>query len=142
MSNLAYSRVSALARLGTMVGAVPLLAPVFKLFQNNFTPLDTSILADFTIATFSGYADVAAPFLSPGLDPQNVPVAPVQCIYSTDGITPGVAYGVYVVDSTGALVAAARFDGAPYNFADAGDQLVFTILFGMDEGTVTISIGP
>jgi hypothetical protein len=142
MSALVYGTASELARLTTMIGAVPLLAPTFHLFENNITPLSTSLIGDFVEATFSGYAAVAAPFLAPGLDPNNNPVAPVQCVYITDGITPGVAYGVYILDSAGHLVAASKFDNAPYNFAVAGDQLVFTILFGLDLGTVTVSIGP
>jgi hypothetical protein len=141
-SPLAYSKVSALARLATMLGAAPLLAPVIKLFQNDFTPTPTSVIGDFTIASFSGYADVTGAFGAPGIDPSGNAVAPHPCVWSTDGVTPGAAYGLYIVDSAGNLVAGARFDDAPYNFVNAGDQLVCTLLFGMQLGNVTVSLGP
>jgi hypothetical protein len=142
MSAFIYNIVEELVRLTTAVGAVPLLAPTFHLFENNFTPTPTSLLADYVEATFSGYAAVATAFGTPGLDPNNIPVAPAPVTYITTGVTPGVAYGIYILDSTGALVAGSRFDGAPFNFAVAGDQLVGTVLFGLDEGTFTVAIGP
>jgi hypothetical protein len=141
-SPLAYSKVSALARLTTMLGAVPLLAPVFKLFQNDFTPTPSSLIGDFTVCTFGGYADATGAFLTPGLDPSGNAVAAKPCAFTGDGTSSGVAYGIYVVGSTGDLVAAARFDNAPYNFVNLGDQLVLTLLFGMDQGDATVIIGP
>jgi hypothetical protein len=142
MSAFVYNIVEELTRLATAVGAVPLLAPTVHLYQNNFTPTPTSLLADFTECTFSGYAAVAAPFGTPGLDVTNIPVAPLPVTFITDGVTPGVAYGIYIVDSAGHLVCGARFDAAPYNFAIAGDLLSGVILFGLDQGTMTVAVGP
>lgn len=142
MSSLAYGKVTALARLATMVGAAPLLAPVLKLFSNNFTPDANTILADFTECAFGGYVAGTDPFGAPGLDPSGIPVAPLPFLFTTNATPPGQAYGVYIVDSAGAYVAGGRFDPAPVAFASPGDLLSGVILFSYEQGTITIAIGP
>jgi hypothetical protein len=142
MSALAYQVPTLLTRLATMVGAAPLLAPVIHLFQNNIIPGPNTVLADLVECTFSGYVVVTGPFLAPGLDQSGVPAAPLRFLFTTDGVTPGVAYGLYIEDSAGHLVAAGQFDGAPYNMALAGQILEGSVMFSFQEGTITVSVGP
>lgn len=142
MDALVYSTINSLLRLTTMVTAVPFIATHLKLYQNDFTPNDNSILADFTEATFGGYAPMAITFAAPGLDQSQTPVAPAPFLFTADGTLAGQAFGAYLLDSTGKLVCGGRFGAAPYNFAHAGDQLAGTLLFGMENGSVTVAVGP
>lgn len=141
MDPLVYSTINGLVRLAALIGAVPFVAPVLKMFENDFVPLASSILTDFTECTFGGYADITLTWGAPGLDGSNTPVAPAPVLYTGDGTTEGFAYGVYLLTSTGLYVAAARFTDR-VKFSNAGDQLAGTLLFGLNSGTMSIAMGP
>lgn len=143
MSQGIYNRVTAKARLATMVGAVPLLAPHMKLYSNDFTPLPTSILGDFTEATFGGYTMQAPTFSAPVYDQNGIPAAPMGPVtFTCDGSSSGFAYGWYLIDSTGALVCAGRFDNAPLSFVSNGDAAVLFLMFGLTDAQLTVAQGP
>jgi hypothetical protein len=91
-----------------------------RLFSNNYTPVETSTLANFTEVTGGGYLAID---LAPGTwmfvqgDPTTADY-PEQTFAFT-GVTgaPGTVYGYYLVDTvTGLLIGAERFPGAavPY----------------------------
>jgi hypothetical protein len=95
--------------------------PKYRLFQNDITPTPESVAADFTVATFDGYADKIF----------TMPSGPFRDVdgsfYFTGGgtwtmsgsTTPNVIYGSYVLDFTGAnLIFAQRFD-TPVPMVDA-----------------------
>ena len=141
MSLLVYSRIKQIAELAALVAAVPFIAPKLRLYSNDFTPLPTSILGDFTAATFGGYAEDTLAWGAVGLDGSNTPVAPAPYVFTCDGTSAGIVYGAYLIDSTGAYVCASRF-ATPVNFAVNGDQLAGTVLFGLASGSFNIAVGP
>lgn len=88
-----------------------------RLFQNNITPDDDTVLADFTEATFGGYAAVAitraamgAPAISSHVAYSTKSVAPVFTCTSGSAQT---VYGWYLESNTShKCVATQRFDAA------------------------------
>jgi hypothetical protein len=100
-------------------------AGTVKLFQNNFTPNKSSLLADFTECDFTGYADVdIADWNDPYVDDEGSVsiVAPIATFAATGSAVTNLAYGWYYVTTGGALVMGERFD-EPVNFAASGNTL-------------------
>lgn len=74
------------------------------LFANNYTPTGSSVKADLTLPTFTGYALSAAltwgtPFVR-GDGKVVVPAASVQFV-CTDAVTPNQIYGYYIESNPG-----------------------------------------
>lgn len=85
------------------------------LFQNDYTPIDGSILSNFLEASFDGYAPVDANGWS---DPLFVsPRALIQataCNYAKSaGSIGNLIYGYYILDQAGNLLWAERDPSAP-----------------------------
>lgn len=80
----------------------PFNALTLALYQNNLTPTPGNVLADFTIADYDGYANVAGvTFSSPYYDTDGTALAigadaPFICTGST---TPNTIYGYLYVDA-------------------------------------------
>jgi len=102
-----------------------------RLYKNNVTPGETTVLADFTQADYTGYAAQNAVFPVFTTD-VNGKASSGPLIFDFLGPTSGAAqdvYGWYLV-STGTgtkLVAAARFTGAPKNLATTADHAKFDV---------------
>jgi hypothetical protein len=142
MSKFALTFASQKTRLTTMVGAIPLLAPKMGLFKNNIIPTEVNVLADFIEADFTGYAQQTPVFGSVVLDENGVPVAPLSAQFTQTGVViVNVVYGMFLLDSTGALVGAAAFD-APRAFNAIGDFEICNLLFGLGAGTNNTVVGP
>ena len=99
-----------------------------KLFKNDYTPVHTSALANFTECDVAGYADVLvvfgdwdAPALSGNTGyTQTAPIAFSATAPNTQDI-----YGWYLVDGTSTFViAAARFDVAPTELNSTGFSVI------------------
>lgn len=107
------------------VGA-PLEAPTIRLFSNDFSPSENSVVGDFTECAFTGYAAVAgATWGTVGDDVDgSVYVSTDSAEFkSTGSAVQENAYGWYLTDAAGtALYAFQRFD-EPVYFADLGDVL-------------------
>jgi len=99
-----------------------------RLFKNNFTPAATNVLADFTEANFTGYAEQTPVYGAAALNGNNNAQATAAALTFTMG-TPGTTntiYGWYEVDgSNGKVLYSERF-GSPLSFASAGDNVVLT----------------
>lgn len=100
-----------------------------RLFQNNLQPTDANVVADFTEATFDGYA--AQPlddFGVAALDQNNKGriVAPLHTFTATGGVTANQIYGYYVTDPAGALVYSDRNAAAPVTVS--GDGSAYTVV--------------
>lgn len=86
-----------------------------RLFQNNITPDADSVLGDFTIATFTGYAsvpvdrsDFGGTFISAHVAYSDSAVVPT---YTCTGGSAQTVYGWYMVATiSNVVVAAQRFD--------------------------------
>lgn len=88
-------------------------ASTLKLFQNDFAPTRFSVAADFTEATFTGYAAVAqawavGPYVN-GAGQVEMQSASHNWT-PTDGVNPNTIYGWYLVATGGDVICAQRFD--------------------------------
>jgi hypothetical protein len=115
---------SQLTTLGTSVS--------IKLFSNNFTPSNQSILSDFTEADFTGYLAVATTgYTAPAWVSNNAAVAyslPLAAFNTASPYTVGqTIYGYYLVSGTGSpvLIGAERFL-QPMSMIGAGNQILIS----------------
>lgn len=102
-----------------------------KLFQNNHVPAVGDTNANYTEATFSGYASSAlgtwnAAFLN-GSNQGEIDANAVTFTHNGGG-TSNTVYGAYVVDNAGDVVYAEKFS-APLTFASNGDSVTYTPRF-------------
>jgi hypothetical protein len=142
MSKFALTFASQKTRLATMVGAIPLLAPKMGLYKNNIIPTELNVLADFTEADFTGYAQQTPVFGPVVIDENGVPVAPLSATFTQTGVViTNVVFGMFVIDSTGALLGAALFD-IPRSFNAIGDFEICNLLFGLGAGANNTVVGP
>ena len=144
MSVLSLVFSSQKSRLVTAVGAAPLVAAKVQLYTNDILPTLNSVIGDFTEATFGGYTagGNAVGWGTVGINSNGVPVCPSDQDFIADGTGPTeTAFGALLVDSTGALVAAGRFD-EPRTFVNNGDNCPFILLFGLTLGSLTLATGP
>ena len=103
-----------------------------KLFQNNHVPAVTDTEANYTEATFSGYAGIDIHALSGAAFVNGSGQGEVDCTTQTFSFSGGaisnLVYGAYVVDSAGQLVYAERF-AAPVSMSASPDQIIYTPKF-------------
>lgn len=102
------------------------------LYTNNYTPIGSTTITDFTEATFTGYAAQNVPALGVVFT-NDSGQAEFDCTATstwtaTDAVTPNTIYGYYVVDSTtGTIVRwAERFD-TPVDMTAAGKTLILLL---------------
>jgi hypothetical protein len=102
-----------------------------RLYQNNFTPDQNTLLSDLTVATFSGYAQASVTlgtFTTVAHKAKSVGTA-AQVFTHNGGGTSNTIYGYYVVDTfTGNLVWVERF-GSSQIMLNNGDQISITLQF-------------
>lgn len=102
-------------------------AVTMDLYQNDVDPTDLSILADFTVATFSGYAqataiDYGGPFINS--DGNAEMDAPSQQFDHSGGVIANLIYGFYIQKTGGGLLYAERFAAAPISMVTALNSIV------------------
>lgn len=96
------------------------------LYQNNYTPVDGSVLGSFTEADFSGYEAVLIDSWTASsiVSGRARSVADPEVFTQDGGSTGNDIYGYYITKGeTGALLWAERGSGAPYDMNSAGRQL-------------------
>jgi hypothetical protein len=103
-----------------------------RAYKNDYTPLPTSVVGDFTEATYPGYAAVSLNFPNPaflnGSNKGQFTADTITFLYSG---TPGSqdVYGVYVTDDLdGSLVGGARDPAAPVTISDTDPAYSVTIV--------------
>jgi hypothetical protein len=101
-----------------------------KLFTNNVTPAETDTEASYTEAAGNGYSDVALNGAAWTVTPGNpTSAAAAQQTFTFTGAL-GNVYGYYVVQQTsGKILWAERFTGAPFVINNNGDQIKITPQF-------------
>ena len=114
-----------------------------RLFTNDYTPVDTSVLGNFTEAAGGGYV---AKDLANGSWTITVANDPSDAVYAEQTFTftgpltgNATIYGYYIEDnagSSGTLVWAERL-GASFTPNQNGDQLKITPKFQLSKGTPT-----
>lgn len=127
--------VNALTAVGPPAGL--LNGVKVKLFQNAATPGPDSVLADFTEATFPGYAESAAVVwgaaLSNALNQAFTAGGTVQ-FTCTGAATPNTIHGYYLVDgATGNVLIAAEAFASPQPITAAGQGLVVQPIYVYSE---------
>lgn len=105
-----------------------------RLFENNYTPIETSTYASFTEATFSGYAAktlTGANWTVTNADPAVATYSTTQTFTSNAAQTKAV-YGYYITKGVSNVVFAELFTGAPYNIVNNGDVVNVTLQITAD----------
>lgn len=109
-----------------------------RLYTNNYTPVDTSVVGSFTEMSGAGYAPISLTngswTVTVGNDPSDAVYAEQTFTFTGSGST---IYGYYIEDndgSTGTLVWAELF-GSTYTPANNGDTLKVTPKFQLSKGT-------
>lgn len=100
---------------------------VLRLYTNDITPGETNTEATYTEASGNGYSAITLTAASWTVTPG----APTSATYAEQTFTftgaLGNVYGYYFTQVTsGKLVWAERFTGAPFNIANNGDQIKIT----------------
>ena len=98
---------------------------ILKLYSNDLTPEDDDVAELYTEVTGNGYT-------AKGLSVASLSVAAGSAVYPQQTWTftgaAGSIYGYYVVLATsGDLIFAERFSGAPYTVATNGDTIKVTL---------------
>lgn len=124
-----YPNVGALSNIELMRTALVMCE--VNLFQNDYIPTPSTVLADLTVATFSGYApEVVAALLPAYLDPAggaSAQIATIQFDHSGGGVS-NVVYGFWVETAGGTLILVGRFeDGIP--MIALGDSVPLDVKF-------------
>lgn len=109
---------------------------ILKLFQNNITPAETDVAGTYTVATFTGYADItltpASGWTVVAGGPSTAGYAQQTFTSSADQATQNI-YGYYLVGATtGNLYWAERFTDGPYPISFNGDQIKVTPNFTLE----------
>lgn len=112
-----------------------------RLFSNNYTPVDTSTLGNFTEVTGGGYAAITLAngswTVTVGNDPSDAVFAEQTFTFTGAIGGSGIVYGYYLEDndgSTGVAVFAELF-GTPFTPANNGDTVKVTPKFQLSKGT-------
>ena len=105
-----------------------------KLFKSNTTPGEGDTAATYTVADFTGYANISLTgadwTITPGAP--TAAAAPQQTFSSSADQAAQSVYGYYVVQAvSGLLMFAERFTDGPYVIANNGDQIKITPQFTM-----------
>lgn len=111
-------------RLGTGIGNW-----FCMLYQNNYTPVDASVFADFTEATFNGYVAQSFTFAAATtVATRGKVVANAPCVFTCTGGSPSnTIYGYMIGDTlTGEVVWAERFGSSQF-MSNNGDQISITL---------------
>jgi hypothetical protein len=106
---------------------------ILRLYTSNTTPAETDTEATYTEASGNGYAAITLTAASWTVTPG----APTEAAYAEQTFTftgaLGNVYGYYFTQVTsGKLVWAERFTGAPFNIANNGDQIKITPRITLD----------
>lgn len=100
-----------------------------RLFKSNTTPTSTMTLTDYTEATFTGYASVAATSASWTIN-EGAPTSATQAAATTFTCTAATSesiYGYYLSNQqSSVLMWSERFSDGPYVLTNNGDKIILT----------------
>lgn len=103
-----------------------------RLFKNDLTPINTTVLADFIQADFTGYAaQTLAGWAVAILDANNKgsSTATVNTWTCSGLAVPNTVYGVYIVSAAGALLYAERNPSGGILVNSIGQTYAYTPVF-------------
>lgn len=114
--------------LATALQTSTIKALTINLFSNNISPVDNHVIADFTIATFDGYAAITGQnMLGPVInDTGEVELLSPNCVFiDTGATTPNTIYGYFVTDAAVAVLYYFELFAIPQQMAKNGDVVAF-----------------
>ena len=121
--------------LAAVVGKTAAENLQLRLYQNNITPAETDTAATYTVATFTGYADITLTASSWTVT-EGAPseaAYPLQTFTSSADQTSQSIYGYYFTRVTSGRIAwAERFPAGPYAIANNGDNIKVTPKYTYD----------
>ena len=121
--------------LAAVVGKTAAENLVLKLFQNNITPAETDAAAAYTVATFTGYANItltAASWTVTEGAPSEA-AYPEQSFISSAAQASQSIYGYNLTRVTSGRIAwAERFPAGPYAIANLNDTIKVTPKYTYD----------
>lgn len=122
-----------LAVLNLIIGVGgPLNSPTLLLYQNNVALGPNTVLADLTVATFDGYANVVgATWDTPYIDTDGSALVfgASQTIVDTGSTTPNTIYGYAAVNAGVTVLECAWRFASPIGVAQANDAVAFLPAF-------------
>lgn len=99
------------------------------LFSNNVTPSDSTVLADLTESTFTGYAAVtlsSGSWTDSGVTAHQDTFTYLAVTFTNSSGSNATVYGFYITDSGSTkLVGVALFDGSPITITASGGTYTF-----------------
>lgn len=120
---LSFPKLQLLDMCDAMVATTPFVGAVLHLSTTNFTPGKNTILADFTEATFTGYAASSAIVWGAShldVNDNAVSVGSAKTFLQTGDTVTNIVFTWFVTTALGAYLMGGAFD-TPLNFAEAGD---------------------
>ena len=128
VSDEGLKRILDLLTTGTGLGNIRI-----GLYQNNYTPVHTSVLLSFTPATFVGYAVVTPAFAAATVTAHvGTTIDAAARTFTCSGTaTTNTIYGYYVYDSVGGVTLFAEEFSSPQTIANIGDQISLTSQFSL-----------
>lgn len=127
MEPFTWLRAAILLFLADLIAADATLdGAEIALFQNDVIPSETSVIGDFTIATYTGYAAEAVTWYAPSVSDAGDPevIGAVGEFRPTAATVGNTIYGALLLDTGGALLAACRFADAPLPMEGTLDSIV------------------
>ena len=106
-----------------------------KLYQNNITPAETDTAATYTVASWTGYAniDLAGATWTVTEGAPSDASYPEQTFTSSANQASQSNYGYYVIQQTsGTIMWAERFSDGPYNIVNLNDAIKVTPKITLD----------
>jgi hypothetical protein len=135
--NVTYNQTliqAAVEAFKTAAGAALLATPKIHLFSNDFQPMPTTLIGDFTEAAFSGYAAVSAVLTGPvnfGLTASALVSPGVFLATDVDPFVPDTLRGWVLEDSGGSVWYAAERFPTPIPITSAGDFVDLSIALAL-----------
>ena len=104
---------------------------ILHLYQNNYSPVDGSVIGSFTEATFSGYATQTCASWSAAatVSGRASTSATARTFTNSTGSVGNSIYGYYVTDGSGNLMWAEADPSAPVGMNNPGDSYTVTPTF-------------
>lgn len=132
MDKMVQPRSAILVWAPLISASVPWATARLHLFTNDLVPTDTSVEADFTEATFTGYADELIAWQTAYIDADGQIIIPGDLHdFICSGGAGQILYGYFVIGAAGQFLGAARFADAPRTVAGAGSGISVAPVIGV-----------
>lgn len=133
--DLVKTNTEALAALLALTDTDGLLdGALVRLFINDVQPVVTSVVGDFTAATYTGHADKEITWLAPSISDDGIPevIGTVPEFRPTDSVLPNTVFGALLLDAGHIMMEGGRFEEGPLPMESALDAILITVRLRFD----------